>query len=159
MYSYSIHTVQYSWVIKTCSMTTFFFTKVKLIIVIIVNATNMTVGLQSNYCKIRLSCVYFIARKMSELLHLLYYTVCHTIRIRPKGRQRSSLLVGGRRELECRTSRSKDDCGRNFFERTSLLKGWSFGVVKPARSWFFPKHPFRQVTVLLLILFFRSSWY
>ena len=36
---------------------------------------------------------------------------------------------------------------------------WWFGMVWTGRSSIFPKHPFRQVAVILFILFFKSSWW
>ena len=44
------------------------------------------------------------------------------------------------------------------FGRTSILGAWWFSVVWTRRSSIFPKHPFRQVSVLLFIHFFRSAW-
>ena len=44
------------------------------------------------------------------------------------------------------------------FERPSILVRWWFGMVWTRWSSIFPKHPFRQVAVILFILFFKSSW-
>ena len=37
--------------------------------------------------------------------------------------------------------------------------GLRFGMVWAGWSSIFPKHPFRQVSIILLILFFKSSWW
>ena len=80
------------------------------------------------------------------------------IRNRRKRRQRSSLLFGGR-ILECRTSHlAARMIWRKVFGRTTILGGWWFGVVWTRWSSIFLKHPFLQVPVILVILFFKSSW-
>ena len=74
---------------------------------------------------------------------------------RQKRRQRSSLLFGRRTWMQ--PFSSKDDM-KQFFGRTSILGGGGFGVVWTRWSSTFLKHPFCQASVLLLILFFKSSW-
>ena len=82
--------------------------------------------------------------------------------IRQKIRQRSSLLVGWRTVLECRTNHLVARMiWRTVFGRTSILVGWWFhwfGAVWTRLSSFFSKNPIRQVAVILFILFIKSSW-
>ena len=46
---------------------------------------------------------------------------------------------------------------RIVFKRTSILGGWWFGVMCTRWSSTFPKHPFCQMSVLLIVHFFKSS--
>ena len=74
---------------------------------------------------------------------------------RREGKGRRCWLGG--RILECRNSHlAARMIGINFFERISILGGRWFGVNQMIIH--FPKHPYRQVSVLLFILFFKSSW-
>ena len=47
----------------------------------------------------------------------------------------------------------------NIFGRTSIMVGWWFGMVWTGWSFIFPKHPFRQLAVILFILYLKSSWW
>ena len=69
-------------------------------------------------------------------------------RIRQKGRQRSSLLFGGRTWMLHLPFSSKDDFKKEKNGRTFILGGWGFGLVWTGRSSMFPKHPIYQVSVL-----------
>ena len=51
--------------------------------------------------------------------------------------------------LECRTK----------IVRSILVGWWLFGMVWTGWSSIFAKHPFRQVAVIILILYFKSSWW
>ena len=71
--------------------------------------------------------------------------------------KRSSLLFGECTVLDCRTRHlAARMIWRFFFGWTSILGGWWFGVNQMIIR--FLKHPFCQASVLLLGLFFISSW-
>ena len=70
-------------------------------------------------------------------------------RINTEGRQRSSLLVGGRTWMQHLLFSSKDDLKISFWENIPFWREWSA---------IFSKHLFCQVAVILFILFFQSLW-
>ena len=62
--------------------------------------------------------------------------------------------------LECHISHlAARTIWRKVFKRTSILRGFWFGVVWTGWSSIFPKHPFRQVFNLLFTLFYKSFWH
>ena len=77
---------------------------------------------------------------------------------RQKRRQRSSLFAW-KTYLKCHTNHlAARMIWTTNFGRTSFLVGWWFGMVRTGWSNILLKHPFRQVAVLLFILFFKSAW-
>ena len=48
---------------------------------------------------------------------------------------------------------------QNLSVEHQFYVGWWFSVVWTRWSSVFPKHPFRQIAVILFILFFKSSWW
>ena len=84
---------------------------------------------------------------------IIRYSACQggiEQRLIQKKRQRSSLLVGGR--LAARM------IWRQVFERISILVGWWFGLMWLDYDMYIFFKAFFQVTVILFIHFFKSSW-
>ena len=77
--------------------------------------------------------------------------------LRQKRRQRSSLLLGGRTWITHQPVSSKDDSMNKFWKNIHFGRVVVLCVVNRIIIPFL-KHLFRQVSVLLCILFFKSSW-
>ena len=100
-----------------------------------------------------------------NLFNFIRITQIYRRRIRQKRRQRSSLLFGRRTKMSLLKSYMNATIAflatrmiwRIVFKRTSILGGWWFGVMCTRWSSTFPKHPFCQMSVLLIVHFFKSS--
>ena len=108
----------------------------------------------------------FNAMQLHLVRNIMYVCVwwvycSHRIRIRQKGKAKGK----GRRcwlrdGLKCRTSHlASRMIWRTVFGRTSILVGGGLAYGMNRRSSIFSRHPLRQADVILLIFFFKSSWY